>query len=66
MYNQVDLCKNCDEARVVYSGLCHTCLDASSEGEDNFVGGSHIEKFTHRRAKSRKRFDKHTRDIDSE
>lgn len=66
MYNQVNLCKQCDEEPVVYNGLCHTCLDASTEGEDVFVGGSHIEKFTNRRAKSRKRFDKHAGNMDSE
>lgn len=57
MYNQFDLCKQCDDEAAVYNGLCHTCLDSSTEGEDVFVGGSHIEKFTRRKPKSREKYD---------
>jgi hypothetical protein len=54
MYNQVNLCKQCDEEQAIYNGLCHTCLDSDHESEDFFIGGTHTEKFTHRKLKSKK------------
>jgi hypothetical protein len=64
MYNQFNLCKLCDDEPEVYNGLCHTCLDASSE--DAVIGGTHTEKFTHRRPKRRKNVDNRFEDIDSD
>jgi hypothetical protein len=66
MYNQFNLCKLCDDEPEVYNGLCRTCLDSANDGGDAYVGGSHVEKFSHRKSKSRKRFDKQDSEIDSD
>jgi hypothetical protein len=66
MYNQFNLCKLCDDEPEVYNGLCRTCLDTSSETEDIFIGGTHTEKFTHRRLKHRKKVDNRLDEIESD
>jgi hypothetical protein len=53
MYNQFNLCKLCDDEPEVYNGLCHTCLDSDRESEHLFIGGTHTEKFTHRKPKGK-------------
>ena len=56
MYNQFNLCKQCDDGPVVFNGLCSTCLDASlDEEKERSNGGNHLEKFPQRKTKNRKR-----------
>lgn len=64
MYNQVSLCKQCDEEEAMFNGLCSTCLDAEAGELDYVVGGFHIERFNSHRLNRRDFSGRHPLDIE--